>query len=932
MVDNAQPSWKFKCDAVELRHRNHTTETENPVNDRLQDLQCSADSLSFKINTSGLPDNESYRLTIGANAVVPGETGLVTYQNVANITDKNNTKAVDANTQSSYVGGYVTGASVKIRKTDAQGNDANTQDTGVELLNGTTKLNYAIVNNGDQNLKDIMVTDTVEVGNATVNNLSCVFPDNSTGTQWAGPFKPKQSFNCTAELTGVVGHHKNTAAVAGIAVNGEPVRSSDPYWARNKKKVSVGNQVWFDANGNGLYEEGQEEGIDGVTLTISRTDGQPVTDYAGSPYTTEIQSANGGKYLFENLPALPEDVRYEVTVSNVPAEYTPTQADVGGAEGVDNNSSTGKATSTRLVNNDDQDLTLDFGFVKHKKVSIGNQVWFDADHNGLFDNNEQGIENVKLTVTRTDGNPVTNYMGQELTEDQRSTMTNAQGQYLFENLAVLPAGTKYVVTVSEVPAQYEPTKADVGGVEGVDNNSSTGTATSTDLTTDGAQDLTLDFGFVYKKVSIGNQVWFDKDNDGLFNNNEKGIANAQLTVTRTDGQPVVDFKGQPYSVKTTTNADGQYLFADLSVLPADVKYVVTIADIPGYLPTKADVGGVEGVDNNSSTGTATSTALVDNNAADLTLDFGFVKKKVSVGDYVWWDVNRDGQQSDDEKPVSDVTVKLFNEAGEEIGTTKTDENGFYSFVDLEAGDKYTVKFIAPEGASFTTQEEGDEATDSNPNLEGVAEFTAPLDGQNKADKPDLPTIDAGIVKLNLVLVKKLETTELVYPGDEVVFTLTPSNEGPVDALAGWSVTDVLPAGLTLVDISGEGYTCDKETATCIAADILAAGETGNAITVKAKVDADVKGSLHNVAYVAPAPEEIVETNPLGDKPVTGTNTDETSTDNDSQALVKVIEVIVPEKPGLAKTGGDMPLVGAGVAAMLLAAGGALVAARRSKRA
>ncbi|RRD36754.1 hypothetical protein EII31_04140, partial [Leucobacter sp. OH2974_COT-288] len=131
--------------------------------------------------------------------------------------------------------------------------------------------------------------------------------------------------------------------------------------------------------------------------------------------------------------------------------------------GVDNNSSTGTATSTDLTTDGAQDLTLDFGFIEKPKVSIGNQVWFDADNNGLFDNGEKGLENIKLTVTRSDNNPVTNFKGEELTEDQRSTKTNAQGQYMFENLAVLPAGTKYIVTVSEVPAQYEPTKADVGG-------------------------------------------------------------------------------------------------------------------------------------------------------------------------------------------------------------------------------------------------------------------------------------------------------------------------------------------------------------------------------------------------------------------------------------------------------------------------------------
>ncbi|RRD35085.1 hypothetical protein EII31_06650, partial [Leucobacter sp. OH2974_COT-288] len=541
VTDIAQPNWKFKCDALTFTLRDHNLETQSDAKGVLENLSCSPTALSFEVNTAGLEAHKSYRMTIEANAVVPGETGLVNYSNVATVTDKADSQVIETQNQSSYVGGYVTGASLKIRKTDAAGNDANTQGQGVELLNGSTTLNYAIVNNGDQPLTNIQVSDNVTTGNAKVTNLSCVFPDKKTGVQWDGPFQPKASFTCTAELAGVVGHHSNVGVVTGIGAGGEPVRAEDPYWANNKKKVKVGNQVWFDANGDGLFQEGQEEGIDGVTLTISRTDGAQVTDYAGGAYNTAIQSANGGKYLFENLPALPDGVKYEVTISNVPAEYTPTKADVGGVEGIDNNSSTTKATSTDLTTNGAQDLTLDFGFVKNKKVSIGNQVWFDADKNGLFDNNEQGIENVKLTVTRTDGNPVTNYKGEELTDDQRSTRTTADGQYLFVDLAALPADVKYVVTVSEVPAQYEPTKADVGGAEGVDNNSSTGTATSIALTTNGAQDLTLDFGFIEKpKVSIGNQVWFDADNNGLFDNGEKGLENIKLTVTRSDNNPVTN--------------------------------------------------------------------------------------------------------------------------------------------------------------------------------------------------------------------------------------------------------------------------------------------------------------------------------------------------------------------------------------------------------
>ena len=304
---------------------------------------------------------------------------------------------------------------------------------------------------------------------------------------------------------------------------------------------------------------------------------------------------------------------------------------------------------------------------------------------------------------------------------------------------------------------------------------------------------------------------------------------------------------------------------------------------------------------------------------------------MSIGNYVWWDVNRDGLQGDKEDPVADVKVNLYDEAGDLVESTKTNKDGFYSFVDLKAGKKYTVEFVKPEGSSFTTVDAGDDAKDSDAAVDtGKVLITAPRDGNNSADTPDDPTIDAGLVKLNLVLVKKLEGAETVAPGDTVTFTLTPSNEGPVDALAGWSVTDVLPKGLTLVSITGEGYECKNDTVTCVAKDVLKAGETGKPVTVKATVALTDSGELHNVAYVEPSDKEIAETNPLGPKPSTGTNTDETKTDNDSQAKVKVVKpaVPVPPSPNLAKTGSELPIFGGVAAAVMILAGAAVLVARR----
>ncbi|MBU5904765.1 hypothetical protein JVV96_20625, partial [Vibrio cholerae O1] len=64
-------------------------------------------------------------------------------------------------------------------------------------------------------------------------------------------------------------------------------------------------------------------------------------------------------------------------------------------------------------------------------------------------------------------------------------------------------------------------------------------------------------------------------------------------------------------------------------------------EIPsGYTPTQVGSGTDEGIDSNG-----TSTTGVIKDADNMTLDSGFYKTpKYSLGDYVWYDSNKDGKQ------------------------------------------------------------------------------------------------------------------------------------------------------------------------------------------------------------------------------------------------------------------------------------------------
>ncbi|ORO23490.1 hydrolase, partial [Staphylococcus aureus] len=161
-----------------------------------------------------------------------------------------------------------------------------------------------------------------------------------------------------------------------------------------------------------------------------------------------------------------------------------------------------------------------------------------------------------------------------------------------------------------------------------------------------------------KKYNLGDYVWEDTNKDGKQDANEKGIKGVYVILKDSNGKELD---------RTTTDENGKYQFTGLS----NGTYSVEFSTPAGYTPTTANAGTDDAVD---SDGLTTTGVIKD--ADNMTLDSGFYKTpKYSLGDYVWYDSNKDGKQDSTEKGIKDVKVTLQNEKGEVIGTTETDENG-----------------------------------------------------------------------------------------------------------------------------------------------------------------------------------------------------------------------------------------------------------------
>ncbi|WP_432715867.1 SdrD B-like domain-containing protein [Staphylococcus saccharolyticus] len=199
-----------------------------------------------------------------------------------------------------------------------------------------------------------------------------------------------------------------------------------------------------------------------------------------------------------------------------------------------------------------------------------------------------------------------------------------------------------------------------------------------------------------KLYNLGDYVWEDTNKNGIQDEDEHGIEGVEVSLTRPNGTVET----------TTTNSEGKYEFNNLQ----NGDYVINFKTPAGYTPTKAYEGNSFEVDSN---GLSTVGTIKD--ADNWTLDSGFYKtpSKYSLGDYVWYDSNKDGYQDYDEKGIKGVKVTLKDNEGNILKTTETDENGKYRFDNLDSGE-YTVHFDKPEGLTQTsTNSDNDDAKDAD---------------------------------------------------------------------------------------------------------------------------------------------------------------------------------------------------------------------------
>nr|MBX2824601.1 carboxypeptidase regulatory-like domain-containing protein [Gammaproteobacteria bacterium] len=617
----------------------------------------------------------------------------------------------------------------------------------------------------------------------------------------------------TAPITLAPGEHNPTIDAGLIDTASNPM-------------ASIGDTVWKDLNGNGLQER-DEPGVPNVTVTLwvdSDGNGEPDTQ-VDSTSTNDM-----GAYQFVNLdPAQTYIVQFEQMPS---MPYT--TPDEGDDDTVDSdvNPESGYAPPVTLVDGE-YNPDIDAGMLD-LPAAIGNKVWKDLNKNGQQDAGEAGIAGVTVNLWTDDD-------GDGKPDMQVATMmTGENGEYLFSGLN---SHNTYIVQV--VPLDECEFTVVNQGDDASDSDFDPKSGTSAPITLQpGETNDSVDAGLILTTASLGNTVWKDTNENGIQESGEQGVPFITVNLWTDD-----DGNGTPDTQVATTQTTplGQYLFSNLD---PNKSYIVQV-ELPNDCRfTISDQGADDALDSDVDPNTAVSNPVTLNpGETNTTVDVGLISSGpvASIGNLVWLDANANGAQDSGETGVAGVKVILLNAGGDEVATTLTDENGFYSFGGLTPG-LYVVKVELPSDAYYFTQpDQQDEMVDSDADPStGQTVVTELVVNEN-----DL-TWDVGLIAPPILSIEKTPNSGVIQQGEALVYNIVYSNTGFGNA-TGIVITELVPQYTTFLnELSTPGWVCENGNGAAGSICTFAVGEVpaqstnSQALNFAVQIDRVVETSVTSV--------------------------------------------------------------------------------------
>lgn len=417
--------------------------------------------------------------------------------------------------------------------------------------------------------------------------------------------------------------------------------------------------------------------------------------------------------------------------------------------------------------------------------SISGTVLADTDND---DDGDVPINGVMLTLKDSNGADIDSDAGTPGTQPTTAT-TALNGTYSFTGLF---AGTYRVVETD--PAGYLSVTANTVSPVAVTVGANTGNV-----------------NFVDEQVALlGNLVWHDADNDGVKNGGESGLDGVAIELLDGAGAAIDSDAGTPGVQPTTTTTAGGGLYNFANLPPGS--YRLRIAAPPVAYPLSSTATSAtddqqdnddNGIQSTPSAATLSPVIALAAGEVESTIDFGFtpVTGIYSITGQVRDDYDQDGNFSDNDQPVSGVTVRLYADTNDNgsfdggdqlLSTTVTNGLGYYTFTDLPNGT-YIVREVDPEGASSTADTSG-----GNDNLVLVA-----LAGSNSTDNDFLDAVDPSGYAYDVVSGQIIAGGSISVNGPGAVTILMDGSSGQYSF-----ITDGTPGSYTITYTPPPAYLID----------------------------------------------------------------------------------------------------------------------------
>ncbi|PHR93855.1 MAG: hypothetical protein COA78_32650 [Blastopirellula sp.] len=463
--------------------------------------------------------------------------------------------------------------------------------------------------------------------------------------------------------------------------------------------------VIFDTAVGGLGADGaspfkivSKDGIDSVTATVSDGGTELILDFTGFDAGDKLVFSIDVDEVIIYNPADPASALLDPVTSGVEFHGTRLTADFTAPHFEDAQIDTTyvNAYDPLLIisgldlpsdnengNSDRTDGAFDSVVQQPKPISISGTVFHDVNLNLTQNVGDLGIPDVELALWVQDG--------QAFVFTGHTTTTAANGDYEFGTALGLVPGTFQVREVQ--PVGY----FSVGAIPGTVAGSAVGETVSGDpdvlteiaIPDGGTSGIDYDFAEALP-ATLSGHVYHDRNNDGVRDTGEEGIAGVDLLIRGADVHGVI------HDFNVTTDVNGYYAAINM---PPGWYGVEEVAQPAGYLDGLDAAGTIDAVVDGLAINPGDQIIAIFLGGGKNGLDYNFgeiipaeIHGQVHLTDR---DGNCFGEESN-ATPIEGATVRLFDAQGVLIDTTLTDENGDYSFVGLMPGT-YSVEEITPPG-------------------------------------------------------------------------------------------------------------------------------------------------------------------------------------------------------------------------------------------